>query len=109
MPQWIKATDRLPPIFKSLPIRISYDHYGYAFYGDDKLFDSHVGNLGNGIHPQLKPEQVEWLDDSEPSFGVGSMHKALEAGIHFAHKQQLGDSEYAFFQDFMKINYNVDV
>lgn len=105
--KWIKAKDKLPEEYRSIPIKIG-NKYGYAFYAPDGLFHSNIGHIGKE-HPQFQIGLVEWLDESELSFGLSDMRGLFNhfnncfssiAGVRF------GDQ---LFTEYLKDKFNIDL
>jgi hypothetical protein len=96
MPQWIKASDRLPGVGFSVAIKVKGGPIKLAILYRLKNHDLFILMSGH----ERSPEDVEWLDEQERSFSLEQMKEAFIDG-------QLSDGGTESMKQYFKTKFNL--
>lgn len=96
MPIWIKATDRFPPDFLGVCVRVKgKDLDAGHFYSGTRWWT--FPNWSSNCH-----EQIEWLDETTPSFTQDQIINAYNDGWERGY-----DKNFDSAGDYLRKQYNI--
>jgi hypothetical protein len=61
---WVKASERMPPIYKELPVKVT-DKTNGVFFDTCRFDGENIGLLRNS-GMMLRQSQIEWLSETHP-------------------------------------------